>query len=285
MYILWTKSVLHYWLWNKPLGTGTFLALPQAEGTGVFLFVLCIFPTAGIWSMKIGQSMIAGMWAFFQIQEIGSIIVISAHAQYSVMLTKMQILNPGSRGNMLQGPDPFYGCGQFYPCRWFYWNKGNFSSDAVSSSWRCAFWIWALKYYLKHVVTHLLVVGNTLLCVDSHWLQGVCSQCQDPLRSQNPASGTTYINSAKNSLWALFGESPVHLCGWWPSLCLVLLPSCSWCRREKIHQLFLWGYTNHEELWHSISHKLLCALLPPLRVADFGVPISVSPCPLWALVK
>lgn len=31
-----------------------------------------------------------------------------------------------------------------------------------------------------------------------------------------------------------------------------------------------------------ISHKSLCLLLPPLRVADFGVPISVSPCPFMS---
>lgn len=30
------------------------------------------------------------------------------------------------------------------------------------------FWIRALEYYLKHVVMHCLVVGYTLLCVDSH---------------------------------------------------------------------------------------------------------------------
>lgn len=138
-----------------------------------------------------------GMWAFFQIQEIVSILMISAHAEYSVMLTKMQAFSPDSSRNMLQGPDPVYGCGQFYPCRWFYRNKGKFSADAVSSSWRCVFWIRALEYYLKHVVMHCLVVGYTLLCVDSHWLQGVCSQCQDPLRSQNLALGTTFINSSK----------------------------------------------------------------------------------------
>lgn len=45
---------------------------------------------------------------------MGSIIVISAHAEYSIMLKRIQILNPGSRRNMLQGPDPIYGCGQFY---------------------------------------------------------------------------------------------------------------------------------------------------------------------------
>lgn len=136
-----------------------------------------------------------------------SIILISAHAEYSVMLTKIQILNPGSRRNMLQGPDPIYACGQFYPCRWFYWNKGKFSADALSSTWRCAFWIWALEYYLKHVVMHWLVVGYTSLCTDSHWLQGVCSQCQDSLRSQNLALGTTNINSSKINFALCLGKA------------------------------------------------------------------------------
>lgn len=43
-----------------PLQTGTFPALPHAEGTEAFLFLLCVFPTAGIWSMKIEQGMKAG---------------------------------------------------------------------------------------------------------------------------------------------------------------------------------------------------------------------------------
>ena len=95
---------------------------------------------------------------------------------------KMQIRNPCPRRNMLQGPDATYWCGQFYLCRWRYRKQGNFSPDAVSSSWSCAFWIWALGYYLKHVVMHLLMVGNTLLCMDSHWLQGVCSQTHSAVK-------------------------------------------------------------------------------------------------------
>lgn len=53
--------------------------------------------------MKIGQGMKEGMWAFFQIQEIWSIIVISAHAEYSVMLTKMP--NPGCFKVLIQFMD------------------------------------------------------------------------------------------------------------------------------------------------------------------------------------
>lgn len=71
--------------------------------------------------------------------------------------------------------------------------RGNFSPDAVSCSWRRAFWIWALEYYRKRIVMHLLVVGNTLLLVDSHRLQGVCSQHKDPFSSQNLASGIMYV--------------------------------------------------------------------------------------------
>lgn len=59
-----------------------------------------------------------------------------------------------------------------------------------------------------------------MLCVDSHCLQGVCSQCHDPLRSQNLASGTTYINSSKihfehcsgKALCTSVGDS--HQCVW-----------------------------------------------------------------------
>lgn len=133
---------------------------------------------------------------------------------------KMQTCTPCPRRNMLQSPDLTYRCGQFYPCRWCHWNHGDFCSDAVSSSWRCTFWIWALGYYLKHVVICLLVVGSTLLCVDSWWLQGVCSQCTYPLSSQNLASGTTYIITAKISFELCLGKAlctsvgDSHQCVW-----------------------------------------------------------------------
>lgn len=42
LYILWIESALNYWLWNKPLETGTFLAAPKAEGMGFCCF-FCVF--------------------------------------------------------------------------------------------------------------------------------------------------------------------------------------------------------------------------------------------------
>lgn len=132
----------------------------------------------------------------------------------------MQIRNPCSRRHILQGPDLTYRCGQFYPCRWCYWNHRNFPPDTAAGSWRCAFCIWVLGYYLKHVVMHLLVVGNTLLSMDSHWLQGVCSQRKDPFSRQNLASGTMPIITAKIHFEQCLGKAlhtPVgdsHQCVW-----------------------------------------------------------------------
>ena len=67
---------------------------------------------------------------------------------------------------------------------------------------------------------HLLVVSNASLCVDSHWLQGVCSQRKNPLSSQNLASGTRYIITGKicfelclgKALCTSVGDS--HQCVW-----------------------------------------------------------------------
>lgn len=201
------------------------------------------------------------------------------------MLTKNQIINPGSRRNRLQGPDPIYGCRQFCPCRWFYWNKEKFSADALSSSWRCSFWIWALEYYLKHVVMHWLVVGYTLLCVDSHWLQGDCSQCQDPLRSQNLALGTTYTNLSKIHFELCLGKA----------LCTSVGDShqCVWCCFLGILDAGERKFINSssEATWITkssgtaflTSHYVYCSHLSGLQTLGFLS--ACHPALLWALVK
>lgn len=181
---------------------------------------------------------------------------------------------------LLQGPDPIYGCGKFYPCRWFYWNKGKFSADAVSSSWRCAFWIWTLEYYLKHLVMHWLVVGYTLPCVDSYWLQGACSQCQDPLTSQNLASGTTYINLSKINFEVCLGKA----------LCSPVGDShqCVWCCFLSILGEGERKFINSETTWITkcsgttflTSHHVYCSPLQTL-----GFLSACHPALLWTLVK
>lgn len=120
----------------------------------------------------------------------------------------MQPCSPRSRRNTLQGPGLTYRCGQFYPCRWCHWNQGDFSLDAVLAAGdRRFFFIWALEYYLKRVVMHLLVVGNALLCVDSHWLRGACSYIITAKLRFEPCLGKAPCTPAGDShqrVWGCF---------------------------------------------------------------------------------
>lgn len=107
------------------------------------------------------------------------------------------------------------------------------TSDAVPSSWKSVSGIWALQYYLNHTATHLLVVGNTLPHMDSHGLQGVCSQQTDTFSSQNLASSTAHVITAEIHVELCLGKA---LRTSLPDS-LVLLPKSSQCSSSPFEAL------------------------------------------------
>lgn len=77
----------------------------------------------------------------------------------------------------------------------------------------------------------------------------------------------------------------MHLSGWQPLVCLVLLSCYPWCRREKIYLLFLkatWS-TKSSGIAFLTSHYVYCSHLSGLQTLGF---LSVCHSALlWALVK
>lgn len=183
--------------------------------------------------MRIGQGKKAGLWDFFQIQEIESIIVISAQAEYPILLTKCRyaILAPGeicftrpwsdlrmwailSLQVMLSKSGKLLSWCSFWQLEMCFLDLGPW----ILFETRCD----AFTRGRKHITLRRLPLTSRSLLT-----------AQGPIQQSKPGLRHNVYYPSKNLVWAVFGESPVHLCGWQPPACLVLLPSYSWCRREK----------------------------------------------------
>lgn len=144
----------------------------------------------------------------------------------------------------------------------------------------------AFEHYLKYVVMHLLMVGNTLLSVNSHWIQGVSPQPKDPFCSRNLVSGITYIFTIKicfelclqKHVCTSVGDS--HQCVW----CCFLFILNAVGRKISINSSF-------EVTWvtRSTSSAFLTSCYVHrshlLRLKTFGSRSACCPPHLWDPVK
>lgn len=270
-------SALNYWSWNKPLATGTFLAVPKAEGMG-FCCLFCAFflqQVFGLW--KEGRARKQACEPSSRFKRFGLLLWFQ-HRQNIQLCSQNTDMQPL--------PQEKYASRLWSDLRM--WAILSLQVMLLKSGETSLLMQFLAAGDVLFGFGPLNIIGDALWCIYSWWVTHYSSWTPTDFKESAHSTRThsvvktglrhnvCYYHS-KNLFWAVFGESLVHLCGWQPPVCLLLLSRYSGCRREENqYQLFFWGYTNHQDHRQRISPKLLLSL----KVADFWVPISELPCPI-----